>query len=152
MTEQPLTPAMRKALTEAAARWDRSLSDVDGRTLRGLVQRGLVDLTHGTDSYHRGNGWWVTREVITDVKINDAGRAALADEEAKPRTLVRAKHFNGYITSDGRYEVKAQYGSSIRGGSVSRPTSWTLTDRQGEMKPSERPLLSDIRDILKERP
>lgn len=68
------------------------------------------------------------------------------------RTLHRAKYFNGYVTSDGRYEVKAGCGLSIRGGSVSRPTSWTLIDRQGEFQPSERPLLSDIRDILKERP
>lgn len=71
---------------------------------------------------------------------------------SSPRTLRSAEYFNGYVTSDGRYEVKASYGLSLRGGSVSRPTSWTLIDRQGEFKPSERPLLSDIRDILKERP
>lgn len=71
--------------------------------------------------------------------------------KTKPRTLRRAKYFNGYVTSDGRYEIKAGYGLSIRGGSVSRPTGWTLVDRQGEFKPTERPLLADIRDILKER-
>ena len=68
------------------------------------------------------------------------------------RTLRRAKYFNGYVTSDGRYEIKAGYALSIRGGSVSRPTSWTLIDRQGEFENRERSLLSDIRDILKERP
>jgi hypothetical protein len=71
---------------------------------------------------------------------------------AKPRTLRRAKYFNGYVTSDGRYEIKAGYGLSIRGGSVSRPTSWTLIDLHGEYEDRERPLLADIRDILKERP
>lgn len=71
---------------------------------------------------------------------------------AKSRTLRRTKNTNGYVTSDGRYEVEPVYGSSIRGGDVSRPTEWCLKDRQGEYKPRYRPLLSDIRDVLKERP
>ncbi|MFD6471514.1 hypothetical protein [Streptomyces goshikiensis] len=71
---------------------------------------------------------------------------------AKPRTLRRARYANGYVTSDGRYKVTPHYGLSLRGGCVSRPTSWTLTDLQGEYPERERPLLSDIRDILKERP
>ncbi|MBI0296313.1 hypothetical protein JBE04_18040 [Streptomyces sp. PRKS01-29] len=75
-----LTDKQRAALMTAVDKWDRSLCGVDGRTLRGLIRRGLVDVTIGTDSYHRGNGHWVTKQVITDVKINDAGRAALLNE------------------------------------------------------------------------
>lgn len=70
----------------------------------------------------------------------------------KRRTLQRAKWFNGYTTSNGRYEIIALYGLSIRGGSVTRPTDWTLRDLHGEYEDRTRPLLSDIRDILKERP
>jgi hypothetical protein len=71
---------------------------------------------------------------------------------ARPRTLCRDKRTNGYVTSDGRYEVRPVYGSSIRGGDIARPTGWCLKDRQGEYEPRYRPLLADIRDILKERP
>ncbi|MER6092527.1 hypothetical protein [Streptomyces bluensis] len=148
----PLTPAMRKALTEAAARWDRSLIDVDGRTLRGLIQRGLVDVTMGTNSYHRGNGHWVTKSVIVDVKINDAGRTALAAKETQPRTLRRDSLGYGYVTSDGRYEVTPAYSPTHLGGSASRPSYWILTDRQGEFEPRTQLTLSRIRDTLKERP
>jgi hypothetical protein len=72
--------------------------------------------------------------------------------KARPHTLRRAKCANGYVTSDGRYKVTPHYAPSLRGGSVSRPTWWTLTDLHGEHPDRERPLLSDIRDILKERP
>lgn len=71
---------------------------------------------------------------------------------AKPRTLRRQKYVNGYITSDGRYEISPVFGSSIRGGDVTRPTGWCLKDRQGGFSPVYRPLLADIRDILKECP
>ena len=75
-----LTTRMIEALEFAAHAWDRSLSNVDGRTLRGLIRRGLVDVTMGPFSYYsRRKGRWVTRQVITDVKINDKGRAALLD-------------------------------------------------------------------------
>lgn len=70
----------------------------------------------------------------------------------KQRTLHRQKHVNGYVTSDGRYDATPVFGSSIRGGDVARPTGWCLKDRQGQFSPTYRPLLSDIRDILKERP
>jgi hypothetical protein len=74
-----LTAKMVTALAAGASAWDRSLSGVDGRTLRGLITRGLVDVTMGTHSYYsQRKGWWVTRSVITDVKINSKGRAALA--------------------------------------------------------------------------
>ena len=149
---KPLTPAMRKALADAAARWDRSLMDVDGRTLRGLMQRGLVDVAIGTESYHRGNGHWVTKQVITDAKINDAGRAALAAKEPKPRTLRRDNLGYGYVTSDGRYEITPAYSPTHLGGSASRPSYWILKDRQGQFEARTELTLSRIRDTLKERP
>ena len=149
---RPMTPAMRKALTEAAARWDRSLMDVDGRTLRGLMQRGLVDVTIGTESHHRGNGHWVTKQVITDAKINDAGRAALATKETNPRTLRRDSLDYGYVTSDGRYRITPAYSPTHMGGSASRPSYWILKDSQGQFETRTELTLSRIRDILKERP
>jgi hypothetical protein len=147
-----MTPAMRKALADAAKQWDRSLTDVDGRTLRGLMQRGLVDVTIGTESYHRGNGHWVTKQIITDAKINEAGRAALAAKETKLRTLRRDSLGYGYVTSDGRYEVIPAYSPTHMGGSASRPSYWILTDREGECETRTELTLSRIRDILKERP
>jgi hypothetical protein len=73
-----LTIKMIDALASATHAWDRSLSNVDGRTLRGLIRRGLLDVTLGPVSYYsQRKGWWVTRQVITDVKINDKGRMAL---------------------------------------------------------------------------
>ncbi|MFI7278484.1 hypothetical protein [Streptomyces sp. NPDC049879] len=77
-----LTDRMAAALAHGAQSWDRSVGGapgVDMRSIRGLIRRGLVDVTTGPHSYYSPRkGWWVTRTVITDVKINDAGRAALA--------------------------------------------------------------------------
>ena len=74
-----LTALMIRMLQSGADAPDRSLRDVDGRALSGLIRRGLVEVTRGERSYFsRRKGWWVTRKVVTDVKINDAGRAALA--------------------------------------------------------------------------
>lgn len=73
-----LTDRQRAALETASTRWDRSLVDVDMRVVRPLIARGLVDVTVGKDSYYsRRKGWWVTRTIITDVKINQQGREAL---------------------------------------------------------------------------
>ncbi|MEV7675023.1 hypothetical protein [Streptomyces sp. NPDC088752] len=47
----------------------------------------------------------------------------------KPRALKRAKSGFGYETTDGRYEVTPAYAPSLRGGSVSRPSDWIVTDR-----------------------
>lgn len=75
-----LTDLMIRMLQSGADAPDRSLRDVDGRALSGLIRRGLVEVTRGEHSYRsRRKGWWVTRTVVTDVKINDAGRAALAE-------------------------------------------------------------------------
>ncbi|WP_275558557.1 hypothetical protein [Streptomyces sp. 5-6(2022)] len=75
-----LTDKQRSALMAAVDKWDRSLTGVDMRTVRGLISRGLVDVTTSKISYHRGNGVWVSRTVVSDVKINDAGRAALLNK------------------------------------------------------------------------
>lgn len=79
-TQQPrLTPTMRTKLTEAAARWDRSLWDTRKSTILALEARGLVDVKRGeTHSYYSPKkGYWVTKHGITDVKINAAGLAAI---------------------------------------------------------------------------
>lgn len=91
-----LTGLMIKMLQSGADAPDRSLRDVDGRALSGLIRRRLVDVTRGEQSsFSRRKGWWVKRMVITDVKINDAGRAALAEatatsepREPRERTMV----------------------------------------------------------------
>ncbi|MCP3017321.1 hypothetical protein NGM33_28720 [Nocardiopsis dassonvillei] len=79
-TQQPrLTPTMRTKLTEAAARWDRSLWNTNRRTVLALEALGLVDVKRGvtTSYFSPKKGYWVTKHGITDVKINAAGRAAI---------------------------------------------------------------------------
>lgn len=72
----------------------------------------------------------------------------------KPRTLRRDDIGFGYVTSDGRYEVIPAYTPPCfsLGGRTHRASYWILKDLQGEYKPTQRTLLSDIRDILKELP
>lgn len=70
----PLSPAMRAALTGAAARWDRSITDCDRRTWRALYRRGLVELRRGLSTGRRGE---TVYNAIVDVKITDAGYAAI---------------------------------------------------------------------------
>lgn len=77
-----------------------------------------------------------------------------APAAAKPRTLRRDDIGFGYVTSDGRYEVYPAYTPPCfsLGGTTRRPSYWLLKDLHGEYETVDRPLLADIRDILKELP
>lgn len=99
-----------------------------------------------------GEAATVESDAMDDSQTEERAGEATMQEPTKPRILRRNKGTNGYVTSDGRYKVEPVYGSSIRGGDVTRPTGWCLKDRQDEYEPRYRPLLADIRDILKERP
>lgn len=72
----PLSTGMREALVAAVSRWDRSVL-ADRRTWSALYRRGLVDI-------HRGRGTGRSGEtlygVIVDVKVNDAGIAAVGED------------------------------------------------------------------------
>jgi hypothetical protein len=78
MSIKGLTSRQHAALSTAATRWDRSLSEIDMRVVGPLIDRGLVDVMRSEVSYYsRRKGWWVTRRVITDVKINESGTRIL---------------------------------------------------------------------------
>lgn len=70
----PLTPAMTAALTDAAARWDSAVLANRG-TWTALYRRGLVTIVTGRGTDRRGE---TTYNVVVGIKINDAGRAAVA--------------------------------------------------------------------------
>jgi hypothetical protein len=81
MTDRPMTPKMRDLLATGVDKWDRSIDCGDMRIARGLITRGLVDVyTSEISYYHHRKGWWVTRTVISDLKINDKGFLALKAE------------------------------------------------------------------------
>lgn len=97
----------------------------------------------------------ISRRRWTKFRTMKAVRSFLgvqAEAGAKRCTLQPAAGGFGYVTSDGRYKVTPAYSPTHMGGSTSRPSSWTLTDLHGEYAIRTRTLLSDIRDILKERP
>jgi len=81
MTDRPMTSKMRDLLATGVGKWDRSIEFDDMRIARGLIVRGLVDVyTSPVSYYSRRKGWWVTRTVISDLKINDKGLEALKTE------------------------------------------------------------------------
>ncbi|EST18066.1 hypothetical protein [Streptomyces roseochromogenus] len=127
-----------------SARWSKRL--IKGG--RGTLIAARETTSHSSTDLKPAGLSTALRRLVTASR--NAGRAA--EVKAKPRTLRRDQNTNGYVTSDGRYEVTPVYGPSIRGGDVTRPTEWCLKDRKGEYEPRYRPFLSDIRDILKERP
>jgi hypothetical protein len=66
-------------------------------------------------------------------------------------TLRRDATGYGYVSSDGRYKVIPAYEPSIRGGSVSRPSYWIVSDLTGMRADATRRTLTDIRDVINER-
>lgn len=69
-----------EAMRQAAASWDRSFHAPDMRVLRPLVARGFAEVTVSTESYYSPRkGYWVSRDVITDVKITPRGIQALRE-------------------------------------------------------------------------
>jgi hypothetical protein len=68
------------------------------------------------------------------------------------RTLRRAPSGFGYVSSDGRFEVTPAYESSIRGGSVRRPSHWVIKDFTGQLKTCDRSLLADARAYVRNAP
>lgn len=75
----PLSQPMIEMLRTAAAQWNGSIPPHAHRGIWiALLRRGLVDVEHGTGRDRRGNPAY---GVVVGIRINDAGRAALAGLE-----------------------------------------------------------------------
>lgn len=57
----------------------------------------------------------------------------------------RSRRTGSWLSKDGRWIIRPAYKPSARGGSVTRPSHWTVKDTAGLVEPFERRTLADAK-------